>query len=311
MNIIQSILIRNFESHKNTEIILGKGLNFFTGISDSGKSSIFRAVYWCLFNEPSGDSFRSHWGGKTKVKITFTDLAITRIRSNKYNRYILFQNGKNSIFDAVGSGVPEEIKHAIAMDEINFNMQLDSHFLLSLSPGDVGRKLNSFVDLQAIDLTLKKGNHLLKEVQTQIKFTVENIQDLKTRLDSVPDLSHLEKLVSMIEKIEIDIQQRERDILKLNILINNLKEIEQDIFAMDFDSSSATVILEQAFQLEKRIRQTQEKYKNLLYQLDIFGKAERQIKVASLDLEQALLLKKETFPKECPLCGAPKNWRKL
>lgn len=311
MNIIQSILIRNFESHKNTEIILGKGLNFFTGISDSGKSSIFRAVYWCLFNEPSGDSFRSHWGGKTKVKITFTDLAITRIRSNKYNRYILFRNGKNSIFDAVGSGVPEEIKHAIAMDEINFNMQLDSHFLLSLSPGDVGRKLNSFVDLQAIDLTLKKGNHLLKEVQTQIKFTVENIQDLKTRLNSVPDLSHLEKLVSVIDKHTLRIKQLEQRIIKLKILINNLKEIEQDISATDFDLDQAVKIMEQAFQLERKMRQTQERYKNILYQIKLYTEAEQQIKKATSDLKQAEQEKEETFPAECPLCGAPKNWRKL
>jgi exonuclease SbcC len=61
---IQSIVLRNFQAHKNTEISLDKGITAIVGSSDSGKTSILRAFYWVLQNKPSGIQMVSYWNRK-------------------------------------------------------------------------------------------------------------------------------------------------------------------------------------------------------------------------------------------------------
>ena len=60
---IQSLQINNFQSHKYSVMELHKGVNVIIGPSDSGKTTILRALRWLVWNRPSGDAFRSDWGG--------------------------------------------------------------------------------------------------------------------------------------------------------------------------------------------------------------------------------------------------------
>ena len=87
---IQTGVIRNFQSHKKSILNLSKGVNVIVGKTDSGKSAIIRALRWLFTNTPSGDAFRSWDGGDTKVSATFYDMdkKITRIKGNK-NAYIV------------------------------------------------------------------------------------------------------------------------------------------------------------------------------------------------------------------------------
>ena len=71
---IDKISIKNFQSHPNTELELDPGINVITGSSDNGKTSIFRALYWIIYNRPSGNSFISNWikdeKGNIKKEVT-------------------------------------------------------------------------------------------------------------------------------------------------------------------------------------------------------------------------------------------------
>ena len=51
--------IENFESHKDTQIDFDNGVNAIIGTSDSGKSSIRRAIEWAIHNRPQGFGFKS------------------------------------------------------------------------------------------------------------------------------------------------------------------------------------------------------------------------------------------------------------
>jgi len=70
---IKQLTIKNFQSHKKTKLEFSDGVNIIIGQSDSGKTAIIRALNWVVNNKPSGDSFRSHWGGDTNVEITMED----------------------------------------------------------------------------------------------------------------------------------------------------------------------------------------------------------------------------------------------
>jgi exonuclease SbcC len=47
---IQKLKIKNFQSHHDTEIEFGPGINVITGTSDAGKTSILRAIMFVLYN---------------------------------------------------------------------------------------------------------------------------------------------------------------------------------------------------------------------------------------------------------------------
>ena len=49
---ILSIELNDFISFKGNQLIeLNKGLNLFNGDIGSGKSSLYNAFYWCLYNK--------------------------------------------------------------------------------------------------------------------------------------------------------------------------------------------------------------------------------------------------------------------
>ena len=127
MKTIQSIKISNFQSHKNTTVNFVDGMNSIIGKSNAGKTAIIRAMVWVFFNKPSGDSFRSNWGGDTKVEIRLSDGAvIERIKGKSKNCYVI--NGKT--YKAIRQSVPDEVKAIINVSDINVQHQLDAPFLL-------------------------------------------------------------------------------------------------------------------------------------------------------------------------------------
>jgi exonuclease SbcC len=52
---IDHVAIKNFQSHKNTNIDFQRnGVNVIVGTSDQGKSAILRAILWAVNNRPMG-----------------------------------------------------------------------------------------------------------------------------------------------------------------------------------------------------------------------------------------------------------------
>ena len=155
---INSIFIRNFQSHKKTFLKFNKGLNVVSGKSDSGKSAIKRVIKWITENKPSGDSFRSHWGG-TVSAILKTDKNIIKKVRKKSNAY--YFNKKK--FASCGREIPKEIKNTIKISDIGIQNQFDPPFLLSLSGGEVSKFINKIIDIDIIDKSIRNINKVIKK----------------------------------------------------------------------------------------------------------------------------------------------------
>ena len=56
---ISRIVIHNFQCHKDLDLDLGRS-TVLAGNSNSGKTAVLRALYWVLYNTPSGDSYVSY-----------------------------------------------------------------------------------------------------------------------------------------------------------------------------------------------------------------------------------------------------------
>lgn len=227
---IKSLEIKNFQSHKHTKLKFSKGVNVIVGGSDNGKSAILKALFWLITNRPVGDSFRSHWGGDTVVNIkTFEGDTVSRSKSPQ-NLYEV----NDTPLTAFRTDVPDEVKEVLNIKESNIQKQLDGHFLLSSTSGEVASFLNDIANLKIIDTTtnnlkkaLTESNQSIKTLKSQIEekeeefkqysyldmfeVELEDLEDLeKKKVTIVNTLNRLEKIVEDVEEIDEGIKESEK-----------------------------------------------------------------------------------------------------
>lgn len=194
---IKSVCIKQFQKHKNTTLEFADGLNVICGESHNGKSAIIKALLWVLTNKPSGTAFRriGHGGEDTSVKIEFTDGIVERVRGDKRNCYVF----DNEEYKAVRTDVPAEIQHFININECCLQSQFVPHYLLSDSPGEVARTLNSIVGLEDIDKANKHVGRIIMEANSQAKFIEGEIEKYTKSLERYAKLPDMEETLKYIE----------------------------------------------------------------------------------------------------------------
>lgn len=217
---IKSIRIINFQSHKDSYFEFDPNLNVIIGDTDSGKSAIIRALEWVIWNVPRGDEFRSDWGGDTKVILTLWDgNIIERGKTDKENYYKLNKHE----FKAIKTGVPIEIQNVLNIKPINFQSQIDNHFLLKDSAGKVATFFNEVAKLDKIDYSTQQIKSEIRNINSTIK---SKEKDLETKKEELKKYNNLEEQLSLLEEIEKNIVTKEGLEKELSLLILTLKQIE-------------------------------------------------------------------------------------
>ena len=118
-------------------------MNALIGSSNTGKSNVFRALRWCLTNQPTGTDMIRVGAKEARVTVHLSNgYAIERVRgrSASNNFYRLYRDDTLvEEFTAFGTGVPEAIRlaHGMSMEgenSMNFHDQLETAFLVASSP---------------------------------------------------------------------------------------------------------------------------------------------------------------------------------
>lgn len=202
---IESVEIRNFQSHEHTVLEFVPGTNVIIGLSDAGKSAVFRAINWVLSNRPLGDAYRSEWGGDTHVILRLSDgNVVERFRSASSNEYRV--NGE--ILKAFGSDPPDAVLEVLRMDSANIQAQGAPPFLLSASPGEAARMLNKAASLDEIDKTIANLRKSLQETNRQLEYNTKQKERLEEELKEYDDLPDFEERVKALE--DMDQEYREQ-----------------------------------------------------------------------------------------------------
>lgn len=223
---IQSLSIQNFQSHKLTKLNFHEGLNIITGTSDSGKTAIIRALRWVTTNKPTGNSFRSKWGGKTEVSILVDDVEITRSK-DKQEEYLF---GNLDPFHAFKTEVPEEISKHLNLQDINLQSQMDSPFLISSSAGEVASHFNKVARLDKIDTATANVNSWIRELTADIKYKTNQQKELEEKVEKFKYLDKFEIEVEVLEGMESKLKNLRSKGEKLTDLLWKLEEITASIF---------------------------------------------------------------------------------
>lgn len=225
---IEHIRLENFQSHRESEIELGAGLNVVVGSSDSGKTSILRALNMVMWNKPSGESLISHWAKRTGkvvsdlvVRVKVDGKWIER-RRGKGNSYALDVDS----FKAMGSDVPEPIEKFLNMSEVNVQNQHDSVFLLSKSGGEIGRQLNRVVHLDKIDAAISEIDSRRRLVVVYLKTAKPVVENLVLSIANLSWVDEAERVVDKLEEMQVRLQSEDRRWVRFAAIVLDVGEID-------------------------------------------------------------------------------------
>lgn len=238
--VIKKIKLQNFQSHKDTEILLDKGLTVILGPTDQGKSAIVRALKWVLYNEPRGTDFITAGCKTCRVSLEMSNGAvIIRERDGSKNRYILQRDGQEQVFEGFGVNVPSEITNAHGIPKIqidtdkstivNLAEQLEPPFLLSETGGNRAKALGRLIGIHIIDAAQRFTLRDLVEAQQHHKALNMAIDELQKELTQYGDLHIIEAKIRQQEGILKDLRDRGALYARLSQIRSRLVPAEEEI----------------------------------------------------------------------------------
>ncbi|HHV19601.1 MAG TPA: AAA family ATPase [Thermoanaerobacterales bacterium] len=240
MGLIKSLKLKNFQSHKESQIDFAEGLTVIIGQTDQGKSSIVRALKWVLYNEPRGTDFITAGSKLCRVMIEMENGSIIiRERDGQRNRYILIKNGEEQIFEGFGNSVPLEIIRAHGIPKIhidrdttsavNLAEQLEAPFLISESGSNRAKALGRLVGIHIIDAAQRTTLKDLVDAQQRHKLLEKDIAALKDELAIYKDIEVIAEKISCLKNILEKLKQKRLRLSKLTQLKQELEPTDYEI----------------------------------------------------------------------------------
>lgn len=255
MEYIEKIIIENFQSHKFTVLELDKGVNVIIGPSDSGKTSIIRAIRWVMYNEPSGDYFIRKGEIEASVTLYLSNGCIVKRGRNKNRNYYEVTDNYNNKehYEGFGTNVPLEVSEILGVNKVqlseNYNLalniseQLDNPFLLNDTPTIKSNAIGKLAGADIVDDALQKLSKDIYGLKTELKYDNNELNLLNQKIENYKTLKN--------EKKEID---------ELKIVINNLKEKQLLIEKLKEYKKQFKFITDSIEKYTKNL----EKYKNII-----------------------------------------------
>lgn len=267
---IKEAKIINFQSHVETTLKFHNGMNVIIGRSDSGKTAILRALNLVINNKPSGDSFRSNWGGDTIVRLHTETNIITRAKTKTKNLYQL----NTTKFNAFGTAVPDEIQKALNFADVNLQQQLDSPFLISETSGNVAAYFNKIANLEIIDKGLQNVQKEINTITQTIKTTSQIIEDKKLQLKEFIDLDTFENDLISIERLELKKNGIIQDITSIEDYIIEFEKLQKEKKLMDeiISSEKDIDIILKLYSERKEAKQNAGALSNLIHSIKYIKK---------------------------------------
>jgi hypothetical protein len=220
---LKSIEIIDFESHEHTVIKdLPETLAMIVGVSNSGKSSIVRALKLASFNQFDPASIRI---GKNKCTvIVTTERGTVKVtRGPKINTWEITPNGQPTQYlEKVGKAVVPEAAAIIGLNiiklgdveiPVNIMNQLESHFMLASMGGQdaTGSLRAQVVDeisgLSGIEGVIKDVSLDIHRFGREVKITEDSMETIRARLH---DEKELERESEILAKAEAQVAECER-----------------------------------------------------------------------------------------------------
>lgn len=204
---IKKVRIKNFQSHRDTEIEPSPGVNILVGRNMSGKSALLRALRLLLYNAPGGSAFVS-WGTKNaEIEVEYGDHTVRRIKGKRTNVYEVDE----STFKSFGKGVPDEvaavlgvfpIRIADSTYELTIGGPHEPPFLVSETDATKGKIFAELAehllgDLVRLDRAISTANVTLRKMNSESGMLDEEITSMREALTAFEPIRGADKKLNM------------------------------------------------------------------------------------------------------------------
>lgn len=196
---ITKLILKNFQGYRKARIKFHRNVNVIVGKTQSGKTSLFRAIGLCAFNRPLGSLFKNKFAGEDlSIKIV-TDLhSVTLKKSEKESQYILKNlfTEVTAKFRKFKSSVPDSIKEALNLDKsLTYQDQLDPYFLINSSSSVFEKKINSVLKSEDIEKWRGFTKVRIKDKRVILKEFMKRVGDAERFLQKYKGLDEIKSLI--------------------------------------------------------------------------------------------------------------------
>lgn len=251
--------MKNFFSHKESEVdfsmfnsalLIGNTEGDYSKSNGSGKSAIFEAILWCLFNKSRAAMMDDiiRWGEKTcSVELEFTHngarFLVTRIRNrvNSTSSVEFYRQSKdgewNNISCSTSGDTNIKIEQTIKLDYKTFinSVYFRQNDISEFAESDPSRKkdiLKSIVDISRWDeyeKTAKKKSRDIKLECKVLRGAISDFDDIVSRLESTAkDIDEAERLSKEFSSKKTSIEEEISSLDKKYIAIK--KSLDTDTY---------------------------------------------------------------------------------
>lgn len=236
---LEAIRIRNFQSIADVSLDLG-ALTVIVGKSNSGKSAVIRALKAVARNGTFPSAVRA---GSTRFDVTLsvgdTDVSIERGKSLSTYRLTDHAQGTEEVYTKSGRDVPEDIAEALALprgarEDLTFAGQLDTPFMLSMSPSEAAKTLGDLSNVSRLYEAAREANRLRVEAERLFKVRRGDIEriaaEVKERFSDLPRTSAtLKEARALFESVKGKAARAD----SLETLIDSARELEESLEAYE------------------------------------------------------------------------------
>ena len=204
----KTLTVRNFQRHKKRTLEFSNTITTLVGSTDSGKSSLLRALRWICLNDFVGSDFIREGAVATGVYLHFRhakkDHVLVRKKGERLNTYELDEKE----FKSFATNVPEDVVYALQLNKINFQGQHDAPFWFTETAGEVSRRLNAVVDLSVIDTVLSTSARILRDAEITLNISEQRqlgLEETQKQLD--PQMARIDQYEKLKQQSEVHEEQ--------------------------------------------------------------------------------------------------------
>ena len=259
---IVGIKLKDFQSHRRTHLKLSPGINVVVGPSDSGKTSIVRALRWVCLNRPVGTAIVRHGRRGAAACLTLPECQITRKRAKTANlyrivytplkpkpgkraaltpfkavervleRFLALPEGRPLVLRAVGRAVPEPVPDLTLLPEVCWQRQMDPPFLVSEPGPAAAARVNRAIGMDLAPIVVRRLNLIKGRADRKANACRMEMGSLEARLAPLASLDRAQRLSARQEGLAKEYARVELDAQATKAGLREAKRLRREIERM-------------------------------------------------------------------------------
>lgn len=274
---IVRMIIKNFQSHKDTTIEFDPGLNVFIGESGEGKSALQRA-FWFVFDKAKINPKNFIHKGEKECSVTLElsdETTITRfVTSSGKNGYKIYdaQTGQTHEGNTTLAPLAQQLLGyaPLVLDEkttmpLNFMKQGEGwYFIGSHVTGPMRAKvIGSFYQTHYADAVMKDLENESKKISTELKQVTTKVDELDERLIDFNYLDALEERLRVVTEEQAALTEMMERYQKLRALYVKQLELSELMSRHESALSQLEPVLTQLHEHHHVLRETAQRFQRL------------------------------------------------